>query len=234
MILVIDDEPTTLRLLEMVLHRANYLVATARSAPEALALLERETGVDLIISDLLMPGMNGLQLLSALRQSPRTRDVPVIFCTSVADRATVTDAARAGIHDFIVKPIRADVVLAKVRTVFDRALPVLGARQTVMSQQRIGEQEYCRLAAGALVDAEKIATELANARAGDDQAAMAEIVERLDQMCAVFGAERIRAVIGRFRASVPGPARAVAATLISDQLVELRYALERAARPSRV
>jgi CheY-like chemotaxis protein len=93
MILIVDNEPSALVLLEMVLRRDTYVIRKASSGKEALRMLDRESEerCNLVIADIGMPEMDGRELLSRMRANPRLATIPVIMCTSAGDRATVVE-----------------------------------------------------------------------------------------------------------------------------------------------
>lgn len=111
-ILVIDDIPENIEVLAGFLCN-DHDVAFALSGEEGLALVGRQP-VDVILLDVMMPGMNGFEVLARLRENPATRDIPVIMVTAKTDAASESAALGAGAVDFIHKPINADVVRARV------------------------------------------------------------------------------------------------------------------------
>lgn len=113
-ILVVDDAFTNIEILASILEQA-YEVNIATSGIKALELLGRITRPDLILLDVMMPGMDGYEVCAALKDKPTLRDVPVIFITAMSDSSSESKALSAGAVDFIHKPINPDVVLARVR-----------------------------------------------------------------------------------------------------------------------
>lgn len=116
-LLVIDDEPLNLALLANLL-KPHHRVLGARSGALALALLEQERP-DLILLDVVMPEMDGLTLLVRLKQNPITTDIPVILVSALGDEVDEELGLALGAVDYIVKPIKPAVVLARVRTHLD-------------------------------------------------------------------------------------------------------------------
>jgi two-component system response regulator AtoC len=100
-ILAVDDEPNMRRLLEIMLRQAGYQALVAENGHDALERLRRE-GADLVVSDLHMPGMNGLELLSAMRQEGL--ETPVIIVTAQGEVASAVAAMKLGAADYIVRP----------------------------------------------------------------------------------------------------------------------------------
>ena len=113
-ILLVDDSKTELFHLSDILGRRGYSVRTAESGDEAMRRLA-EDKPDLILMDVVMPGQNGFQLTRAITRDPRWSDVPVIMCTSKSQETDRVWGMRQGARDYIVKPVVADELVAKIR-----------------------------------------------------------------------------------------------------------------------
>ncbi len=113
-ILVVDDEPTNLQVLRQVLQ-ADYRLQFATDGPRALQLA-REQKPQLILLDVMMPGMNGYEVCATLKADARTKSIPVIFVTALNDSSDETRGFDVGAVDYITKPISAPVVRARVKT----------------------------------------------------------------------------------------------------------------------
>jgi len=111
-ILVVDDNPINLKALQEILKNV-YKVYPAPSGERALTFLEN-TIPDLILLDIEMPGMNGIEVINRLKQDARWLDIPVIFLTALEDRAKEELAFQMGAVDYILKPISAGVVLKRI------------------------------------------------------------------------------------------------------------------------
>lgn len=107
-ILVVDDDPVLCELMERLLIKQNYQVDIARNAKEALDKLEHRS-FDLIITDLQMPGMDGLSLLDKIKE--RTHNTPVIMVTAHGSMEIVIQALRRGANDFVNKPFQAEELI---------------------------------------------------------------------------------------------------------------------------
>lgn len=103
-VLLVDDEPAIRNLLNTVLSRAGYRVREASNASQALDLLGEDLP-DIIISDLMMPGLDGIELCSEVRSNPRTRGVPFVLLTAVSDPERHQQALRSGVNQVLVKPV---------------------------------------------------------------------------------------------------------------------------------
>lgn len=115
-VLIVDDEPINLVLLESLLEDV-YQVLSAGSGQQALALCQSHPGqVDVILSDVMMPEMDGHALCRQLKAQPQTRDIPVLLVSSLNREADDSAGLQAGAADLIAKPYSPDVLLARVRT----------------------------------------------------------------------------------------------------------------------
>jgi putative two-component system response regulator len=138
-ILIVDDEPTNLSLLTQLL-RPEYLVRAANSGESALRVAASEPQPDLVLLDVMMPGMDGYTVLDRLRASPATADIPVIFLTALADEGDEERGLQLGAVDYITKPIKPLLVLARVRT----QLQAKQARDWLKNQNTVLEAEVAR------------------------------------------------------------------------------------------
>lgn len=112
-ILLVDDSKTELHYLSDLLGKRGYDVRTAENADEAMRRLGEETP-DLILMDVVMPGQNGFQLTRSITRDPRFAAVPVIMCTSKNQETDKVWGMRQGARDYIVKPVNADELVAKI------------------------------------------------------------------------------------------------------------------------
>lgn len=113
-ILLIEDNPLNLELASDVLQTAGYLVVEARTAEEGLKLAGA-TMPDLILLDIRLPGMNGLDAARRLKHDMRTRHIPVVALTAQAMRGDEATASAAGFDGYITKPINTRTLCAEVR-----------------------------------------------------------------------------------------------------------------------
>jgi putative two-component system response regulator len=114
LILAVDDEASNLQLLRQILQD-HYRLRFAKDGPRALELV-REEAPDLILLDVMMPGMSGYEVCAALKADPRTASIPVIFVTALTDTDDELEGFEAGAVDYITKPVSPPIVRARVRT----------------------------------------------------------------------------------------------------------------------
>ncbi len=102
-ILVVEDEPPALQAITRVLGEAGFDVSAAEDGARALRLLDDEAPFDVVLSDISMPGMDGIALLNAVRE--HDLDVPVILMTGIPGVESAADAMRYGAFDYLIKPL---------------------------------------------------------------------------------------------------------------------------------
>ena len=113
LVLLVDDVPTNLHVLSSAL-RDDYRIKTATSGKAALEIAHREDRPDLVLLDVMMPGMSGHEVMRALRADPATRDIPVIFVTADTSEGSEVHGLELGAHDFLTKPVDVPVMKARV------------------------------------------------------------------------------------------------------------------------
>lgn len=118
-ILAVDDSRTHLSVIGRRLSQLGYLVALADNGPEGLDLIAAR-GFDLVLIDMVMPGMSGLQMLAELRGRRETADLPAIMITASSEREAAIQALAAGADDHIAKPFAFDVLAARIERVIER------------------------------------------------------------------------------------------------------------------
>ncbi|PKL39916.1 MAG: hypothetical protein CVV44_06755 [Spirochaetae bacterium HGW-Spirochaetae-1] len=112
-LLIVDDSRQNIRLLSSIINKNGYHARGALSGAEALSLLNNEK-FDLILLDLMMPEMDGIETCRLIRENENTRKIPIIFITAVAETDDMLKAFTAGAVDYITKPFIKEVVLARI------------------------------------------------------------------------------------------------------------------------
>ena len=113
-LLVVDDSPTALMMNTMLLGRQPYNIVSAKDGQEAVEKAIASPP-DLVVMDVMMPGMNGIEACRAIRQHEATRLVPVILITTRGEEEYVAQGFAAGCNDYVTKPVNATELVAKVR-----------------------------------------------------------------------------------------------------------------------
>ena len=113
-VLVVDDIPANVKLLEARLSAEYFAVLTAHSPAEALAILQSEH-VDVVLLDVMMPGMDGFEVCRRIKSSPKTMHVPVIMVTALDQPSDKVRGLEAGADDFLTKPVDDIALITRVR-----------------------------------------------------------------------------------------------------------------------
>jgi putative two-component system response regulator len=114
-ILIVDDEPANLALLSEILH-PSYRVRAAKSGNRALQVAISDPPPDLILLDIMMPQMDGYQVLQGLKERPETADIPIIFLTALSEEMDEKKGFDLGAVDYITKPVKSSLALARIQT----------------------------------------------------------------------------------------------------------------------
>jgi diguanylate cyclase (GGDEF)-like protein/PAS domain S-box-containing protein len=139
-VLVVDDHESMRSLLERVLRSQGHMVTTAASGRDALELLSKYP-IDLVVLDVMMPEMSGIEVLERIKSNPATRDIPVLVVSADTDTEKVVACINLGAEDYLVKPFNAVFVKARVTTCLERRR--LRARERAYQltlEQRVAER----------------------------------------------------------------------------------------------
>jgi len=122
-VLIVDDAPANIRVLVEILT-GTYDISVATNGPEAIGIAMPETDMsghpDLILLDIMMPEMDGYEVCRILKQSPDTKDIPVVFVTANTDDDTLHEAFEAGGTDYVRKPVNKIELLARIKSALNQ------------------------------------------------------------------------------------------------------------------
>lgn len=121
-ILVVDDDPDILTLVQYNLEKEGYSVAVCGDGSEALELIRREQP-DCVVLDIMLPGTDGREICRLLRENPVTRKMPVLHLTAKSEETDVVVGLELGADDYLTKPFSPRVLLARVKALLRRAAP---------------------------------------------------------------------------------------------------------------
>jgi CheY-like chemotaxis protein len=118
-ILLVDDEPDNLEVLDLILAWEGFVISQAGSGSEALAMVAKQSP-DLILLDVMMPGMSGYEVLAKLKADPATSATPVMMVSAILDPGAKGRALTAGSDDFLSKPIDREDLVWRVRNLLGK------------------------------------------------------------------------------------------------------------------
>jgi phosphate regulon transcriptional regulator PhoB len=149
-VLIVEDEPDIRDLLVFHLQREGYHVIHARTGAEALRLVRAEPP-DLVLLDLMLPEVDGLEVCRRLRQDPATRALPIVMLTARGDEVDRVLGLELGADDYVVKPFSPRELVARVRAVLRRARPEAGSAPLVVGHLVIDAAAHQVTVGGAAV-----------------------------------------------------------------------------------
>ncbi len=135
LILIVDDVPHNLQVLGEILDVAGYEVAAALGGYQALEAVERERP-DLILLDVMMPGLDGFEVCARLKANEASRDIPVIFLTARVESEAIVRGFEVGAVDYVTKPVNRGELLARVKL----HLELVAARRELKARNEALEQ----------------------------------------------------------------------------------------------
>ncbi|MFN6487102.1 MULTISPECIES: response regulator [unclassified Nostoc] len=147
-ILVVDDNPANLQVLSSFLDQSSFEVWAARSGEKALQRLENDDLPDLILLDVMMPGIDGFETCKQLKNNPRVQDIPVIFMTALSETADKVKGLQLGAVDYITKPFQHEEVLVRI----ENHLKLRNLTKTLIAKNAELQQTQTQL-----IQAEKVA-----------------------------------------------------------------------------
>ena len=162
-ILIVDDTPESLAFMNEALAGAGYTVLVAMDGEQALNIARLMTP-DLILMDGVMPRMDGFEACRALKASPDSEDVPVIFLTGLSDSSDVLKGLEAGGVDYLTKPVNLDEMLARVQVHLSTAMKTKSARRAL---EEMGQPAFACDVNGTLLWATRVAEELLESTGAD-------------------------------------------------------------------
>ena len=206
-LLLVDDEPQNLFVLAELLS-ADYRVLTAKSGARALQLVAETPQIDLVLLDIMMPAMDGYEVMRRLKADPKMAQVPVIFVTAMAQVADEETGLKMGAVDYITKPVSPPIVLQRVKT----HLELKAARDVLRDQNLWLERELAwRLQENQLIQDVTIEALAGLAEIHDSETGLhvrrtreyVRILGQALQKNAAYGADLTDAVLGRIVKAAP-------------------------------
>jgi len=145
-ILIVEDNPVNARLLALMLHAQGYQTVVAGNGKEALSTVSEIPDIQLIITDYMMPEMNGLEFIVKIRALPAFNHVPILIASAHADLETVKRVQGVQCDGFLVKPIDRKQLIKRVESLIKSQPLVLIGKEKAMGRLGIGVAEYIELA----------------------------------------------------------------------------------------
>jgi CheY-like chemotaxis protein len=201
-ILVVDDNPVNAEMIRVSLEKERYEAVMATGGEEALQRLDAHPDVALVITDVMMPGMDGMQLLERIRRRPECKTLPAVVATSLANQATVRQAVALQCKHFIVKPFTVPLLIQTVRAALGQRGVVLEDKPRVLSRLGMDAAGYDRLAVAfaTFVHARVQTLEALTERESPPpiDVALQRDLRALEESAELLGAERVTRMLATF------------------------------------
>jgi CheY-like chemotaxis protein len=176
--------------------------------------------------------MDGIGFFQLLRASPQWRDLPVVVCTGINDEDTVSRAISRGVRNYLLKPVRPQLLIETVEDLLARAVPVLEPRFDAMARLEVSEAEYRYLVEDCLARVTELNTQLNEAAERQDLVESIRIARRFREPAALLGGERlVRAVDAVTSEEATPKQREQSFTALKQEIQVLSDALKQLSRP---
>ena len=199
-VLIVEDNRISAKVVEAVLQKEGYETLVARSGRDALVFLTCLPDIELVVADIMMPEMDGLELLRRMNEDADWRNIPVIMCTALAQAHSVKKAIELGCKHYVVKPIQPDHFVRVIREALKGEAPVLREMSDTVSRFGLDPLSYKETAeafAGQVVDVMRMLRSLKEGREPGRIESLPERLSKLAEGAALLGAERVAKVLGK-------------------------------------
>ena len=210
-VLIVEDNEISAGIMDSNLRQRNYETVVARTGTEALQLLDSYWDIGLVIADIMIPEVDGLELVRRMREESKWKDIPVIVCSSLADAEHVAKAAQLGCRHYLLKPVERIKLLQLVDKILagEKSVQVLGDKKQIAAKYGLSDESLSRiLAAFAQLVGELIAALNQEQPAASETAGVSDLA-RLAEGAVTLGAGRLltqlQALQTRGAKAVPTP-----------------------------
>ena len=196
-ILIVEDNPVSSKLLEQSLKKYDYETISASNGVEALEILSKTpSSIEIVITDVMMPEMDGLTLANKIKTSPLYAHIPVIICTILQDVESIKKAASIGCRHYLLKPFRPEDLRAKILECRRHEQKVVRSQAEIMSHYRLKETQYAEIRAAFLQLLENYVS------LTDEKLRIQNNGEldlgNINECAVIFGAERLKLLVEKY------------------------------------
>lgn len=231
-ILIVEDNPVNAVVLEHVLKNGGYQTVVARNAKDALASLSNTKDVQLIITDLGMPDMDGLEFIANLKGTMAFTHLPIIVVSAHSDVETVSRVRDLECNRFLVKPIDKNQLLKQVKLLLQEQSPVLRNKYDVMNNLGAGAEEYDDLINALVAQLGTTMPAIVLEQAASEEAiseSTSRLLKELAESATILGADKFSMFYSRLKA-LPSITRSHCVEVL-NVLQELETALKSHSKP---
>jgi CheY-like chemotaxis protein len=210
-ILIVEDNEISASIMDSNLRQRNFDTVVAHTGSEALQILGAHWDIGLVIADIMLPEVDGLELVRRMRDNPKWRDIPVIVCSSLADAEHVAKAAQLGCRHYLLKPVERVKLLQLVDKILsgEKAVPILGDKKQIAAKYGLSQEALGQIMNAFAQLVNENLSALAPDEAGGADSAAPVNVARLAEGAVALGATRLltllQAIQARGNNTVPTP-----------------------------
>ena len=232
-VLIVEDNPISAKAMKATLMKHGHDTAVVYTGTQALEYLEVNPQIQAAVVDLVLPEMDGFQLIRRLKRDQVLKDMPVVICTTLRDMEAVKRAQKLGCRYYIVKPVKGEDLVRKVELAMSKATAILQSKQIMMRQLEVDSDAYEDIVytfhmildekmfmVQSLLDGRRSRTE--RIELGD-----------LKEGASMLGADKLMLVLARFFDEGGHPVRAIPSAEEFSYLNREMVALERVLKPAR-
>jgi CheY-like chemotaxis protein len=221
-ILIVEDNPVNAKLLRHNLTAGGYDTHWAANGRQALEFLKNHSGIRLVISDIMMPEMDGLEFLGFIKEHAQWKHLPVIMCTSLSDLETVKKALEEGCRSYLVKPIDTGQLMQKVHEAIGYERAILKDRVTVMDELGLRKKDYEGILSAFTTLVDSTIAMLDQSSGNIATAPLTIDLQNLSERADLLGAEKVSAILNALSDTTRATATKVRNALYSQLLAELK------------
>jgi len=188
-ILIVEDNPISAKLMEHSLKKLNYQTVTASNGKDALDILSDNATIALVVTDVMMPEMDGLELLKRIKNSSIYSHMPVILCTVLRDKDSIKQAAMLGCNHYLAKPYQINDLRTKVAECLRQGEIFMKSKAEVMAHYRLSEDNYTEIKNAFLQVLEEYLAFLKQKQQSDDEKGFDH--ENIHECAVLFGTEQL-------------------------------------------
>jgi CheY-like chemotaxis protein len=192
-ILIVEDNPMSAKLMEHSLKKLNYQTLIASNGKEALDILAENASINLVVTDVMMPEMDGLELVERIKNSADYAHMPVIVCTVLRDKDSIKRAATLGCNHYLVKPYQINDLRTKVTECLRQDKIFMKSKAEAMAQYRLNEDNYTEIKNAFLQVLEEYLAFLKQKQQSDEEKDLDH--ENIHECAVLFGTEQLRLLI---------------------------------------
>ena len=195
-ILIVEDNAVSSKLIQMNLEKLGYASIVSKNGSEAIERLKASGDIRLVITDILMPEMDGLTLFQTMTSTPLFQNIPIIICSSLSDAPSINKAASLGCRHYLLKPFSPEELKRKVSEALSEEKRIIKSKESIISENSLKQDSFDDLAATfhALLEEQCSALE-----AGQTELNDATSFNNLYESARLFGAEGLLSSLEKLR-----------------------------------